>query len=76
MPLHLDALARGPELKNFLEEIVRPLDATFLSPKGWFGEGHGTGAYVWTPAPAAADVVVDQLGHGTPRVCIWWCCLG
>jgi hypothetical protein len=63
MPLHLDALAHGPEFKNFLEEIVRPLDATFLSPEGWFDEGHGTGTYVWTPAPAAAYVVVEQLGH-------------
>ena len=33
----------------------------FLSPKGWFTDGRGMGNYVWTPPPAAADVVVEQL---------------
>ena len=63
MPLHEDAFFRSPELRKFVEEVVQPLDASFLSPEGWFDEGHGTGNYVWTPPPAAADVVVEQLGR-------------
>lgn len=33
-----------------------------LTPEGWFTSGHGFGNYIWAPPPAAADVVVEQLG--------------
>jgi hypothetical protein len=63
MPLHLDPLERSPELRRWLEDLVRPLGAEFLRPEGWFTTGHGHGTFVWTPPPAAADVVVEQLGR-------------
>jgi hypothetical protein len=33
-----------------------------LSPEGWFADGHGFGYFLWAPAPAAVEVVVEQLG--------------
>jgi hypothetical protein len=42
---------------------------TFLLPEGWFTDGHKSGTYVWTPTPAAADVVVvvEQLGQARQK---------
>jgi hypothetical protein len=63
IPLHQDPLEREPRLKPWLESVTKNLDAEFLSPEGWFDNGHGYGTYIWTPAPAAAEVVVEQLGR-------------
>ena len=63
IPLHLNALEREHRLKPWLQQITQGLDPTFLSPEGWFLEGHGGGTYIWTPPPAAGDVVVEQLGR-------------
>jgi hypothetical protein len=63
IPLHRDPLERQSTLKLWVEDLVKGLGATFLQPEGWFEEGHGFGTYVWTPAPAAAEVVVEQLGR-------------
>jgi hypothetical protein len=38
------------------------MDHTFLEPEGWFTTGHQDGNFIWAPPPAAADVVVEQLG--------------
>jgi hypothetical protein len=62
VPLHLSALDRKPDLKGWTNSVICGLDPVFLSPKGWFDEGHGRGNFVWTPPPAAAEVVVEQLG--------------
>jgi hypothetical protein len=59
MPLHSDPLEREPRLKPFLESITQGLEAKCLSPEGSFDEGHGYGTYIWTAAPAAAEVVVE-----------------
>jgi hypothetical protein len=62
-PLHLTTLERSPELKVWLDTATKPLNSVFLvDPKDWFLDGQGAGNYVWSPAPAAADVVVEQLG--------------
>eukprot|EP00978_Attheya_sp_CCMP212_P033801 scaffold138352_cov25-Attheya_sp.AAC.1 len=62
VPLHLNAFERDPRLKTFIEFVTQDMNPTFLTPEGWFDEGHGTGTFVWAPPPAAADVVVEQLG--------------
>jgi hypothetical protein len=67
MPLHLDPLERSPALRELLAEVVRPIGGMFLTPEGWFTEGHGFGTYVWTPPPAAAEVVVEQLGRARQK---------
>ena len=63
VPLHLDPLTREAGLKTWIRRITRGLDPTFLDPEGWYTTGHGRGTYVWTPSPAAAEVVVEQLGR-------------
>jgi hypothetical protein len=63
VPLHLSPLERKPDLRGWLEDITKSLDPMFLEPSGWYEEGHRTGTFVWTPPPAAAEVVVEQLGR-------------
>jgi hypothetical protein len=63
VPLHQDAFAREPKLVEFIREISSPLAPKFLEPEGWFEEGHKSGNFIWSPAPAAAKVVVEQLGR-------------
>jgi hypothetical protein len=62
IPLHLDPFERSPKLKAFVEDICKDLNPKFLSPTEWFTEGHKVGTFVWSPPPAAAEVVVEQLG--------------
>jgi hypothetical protein len=61
-PLHKNAFERSPALKSWLTTATELLNPVFLEPKDWFLQGQGSGNYIWTPAPAAADVVVEQLG--------------
>ena len=63
VPLHLDPLTREPGLRPWLLNITKGLDTIFLDPEGWYTTGHGRGTYIWTPPPAAAEVVVEQLGR-------------
>jgi hypothetical protein len=63
MPLHQDPFDREPRLLKWVEELVAGLDAEFLTPEDWFDKGHGHGTFVWSAPPAAADVVVEQLGR-------------
>jgi hypothetical protein len=62
VPLHLSALCRSTSLRPWLTAAAKGLEPVFLEPEGWFTTGHGLGTFVWHPAPAAADVVVEQLG--------------
>jgi hypothetical protein len=62
VPLNKGALLREPKLKIWLQQVTRGVDFCTLTPEGWFTEGHGYGNYIWAPPPAAADVVVEQLG--------------
>jgi hypothetical protein len=43
VPLHLSALDRKPDLKRWINSVMCGLDPVFLSPEGWFDEGHGRG---------------------------------
>jgi hypothetical protein len=61
-PLHKTAFERSPALKFWLTAATELWGATFFEPKDWFLQGQGAGNYVWSPAPAAADDVVEQLG--------------
>ena len=63
VPLHLGPLDREPQLKGWLESITKGLNPTFLEPSDWYEKGHGQGMFVWAPPPAAAKVVVEQLGR-------------
>lgn len=63
VPLHLNPLDREPGLEPWLRQVTEGLAPTFLSPEGWFTQGHQAGTFVWTCAPAAAEVVVEQLGR-------------
>ena len=63
VPLHLDPLEREPTLKSWLEAVTAGLTPTFLTPEGWYTTAHAKGTFIWTPPPAAAEVVVEQLGR-------------
>ena len=61
-PLNESAFERSPELKTWLMAATKLLDSVSLEPEDWFLRGQGFGNFVWSPAPAAADVVVERLG--------------
>ena len=62
IPLHLSTFVRSPGFKKWLKWSMKDLDPRFLNPSDWFEHAHDFGNYVWSPPPAAADVVVEQLG--------------
>ena len=62
VPLHLDAFTRSPALKEWVQDLTREMDATFLTPEGWYADTNREGVFIWSPPPAAADVVVERLG--------------
>jgi hypothetical protein len=62
VPLHLNPYEQEPNIKAWLDRISAGLDPTFLTPEGWYTTGHGHGTFVWATPPAAAKVVVEQLG--------------
>jgi hypothetical protein len=61
-PLHQTAFERSPELKSWLMAATEWLEPAFLDSEGWFLQGQGAGNFVWSTAPAAADVAGEQLG--------------
>ena len=73
VPLHLSAVDRSPKLvdwcKSWWDEERGPLH--HQTPEDWFAN-HTEGNFLWTPAPAAAEAVVEQLGkaqHKRPHAC-------
>ena len=34
-----------------------------LAPEGWFEEGHKSGVHIWAPPPAAALIVLKEMGR-------------
>ena len=62
VPVHLTAFERSPCLRPWLEDVLEGHNAKFLTPEGWFEGADSEGTFVWCPAPAAADLVVERLG--------------
>jgi len=67
VPLHLGVGERSRKLLDWTLEWLGGLQTTLgeptvLTPNDWFVRGHGTGIHVWAPPPAAAEVVVEQVG--------------
>jgi hypothetical protein len=65
IPLHLSALERSAEVEPWIRSWwdKERGDLVNLTPEGWFDEGQTEGCFLWSPPPAAADAVVDQLGE-------------
>jgi len=61
-PLQLGAFKRSPALKEWAVQTLGGCDPFFLQPEDWFDEPIGRDTCVWSPAPAAADVVVERFG--------------
>jgi hypothetical protein len=62
VPLNQSALTREPRLVDWLAGVTKGMNFKTLSPNDWFAAGHEFGNFIWSPPPAAADVVVEQLG--------------
>jgi hypothetical protein len=62
IPLHLDPVVREPRLTLWLADVTRDMGFKTLTPSGWFDNAHKNGNFVSTVPPAAAEVVVEQLG--------------
>jgi hypothetical protein len=62
VPLHLSAFDRMPTLRPWVESLFTSIPFKFLQPHDWYTSAHSFGNFVWCPPPAAADVVVEQLG--------------
>ncbi len=62
VPVHKSALERSPALRPWLDDILEGHQASFLSPEDWYNGADSEGTFVWSPAPVAADVVVERLG--------------
>jgi hypothetical protein len=63
IPLHLECEERAPGMGKLLQGLLEEVGgATLLDPSGWFRESQAFGNFVWTLAPAATGVVVEQLG--------------
>ena len=65
IPIHLSVFDREPKLKTKFQWSMGSLKHTILTPEGWFDAGHqeSPGNYIWAPAPAAADVVMEEVGR-------------
>ena len=62
IPLHLDAFERSSHLKEWMTDVTQDLNPTFLTPEGWYEDTNQEGTFIWSPPPAAADLVVERLG--------------
>jgi hypothetical protein len=62
VPLNKGALDREAKLVTWLHQVTMGMGFKTLTTEGWFTAGHDYGSYIWTPPPATADVVVEQMG--------------
>ena len=56
-------MERSPALRPWLEDVLAGHGAHFLTPEGWFDGADKERTFVWTPAPAAAYLVVERLAQ-------------
>ena len=62
-PSHETVSKQSFTLKSCLTAVTKSGDPVFvLEPKHWFTQGQGSGTFVWNPTPAAASIIVGQLG--------------
>jgi hypothetical protein len=62
IPLAESAVDLSPELVNWVRKgLPSRLEWEVLSPEDWFSKGHEDGFHIWAPAPAVADVVLEQM---------------
>jgi hypothetical protein len=62
IPLHLNPIEREPKVGSWIADVTCKLNFKVLEPSGWFDDAHKSGNFVWVVPPAAAEVVVEQLG--------------
>ena len=63
VPLHLSVADRAPALVQWAHEVFNSLGGIHqVEPADWFDKAQAFGNFLWTPPPAAADVVAEQLG--------------
>ena len=59
----LSPFEQSPTLLPWVEDILQGLDPVTLNYDNWFDATlNVNGTFVWTSAPAAADVVIERLG--------------
>jgi hypothetical protein len=61
-PLHLSPTSREPNVAQWIADVTQGLDFQVLDATGWFDGAHAFRNFVWSVPPAAAEVVVEQLG--------------
>jgi hypothetical protein len=54
--------SRESKVKSWIDDVTRGLRFKVLDKNGWFDDAHAFGNFVWSVPPAAAEVVVEQLG--------------
>jgi hypothetical protein len=74
VPLHVSAPEAEPTLVDWLQSCwdTKRGALQHLTPEGWFTTAMENGNYLWTPAPAAADVAGEQMAraiHKHPYSC-------
>jgi len=67
VPLHLGVGERSASLLEWALGWLGGLgtclgEPSVLSPEDWFCRGQAAGIHIWAPPPAAAEVVVEQVG--------------
>jgi hypothetical protein len=60
-PLALMAVERQDNLGEWVNYWWGKENASWLGPEDWFGGSNQAGHFIWAPAPAAADVALEQL---------------
>lgn len=61
VPLHLSAVERSARLRKELEKRVLSPTIKRLEPSEWYEHAGHSKVSIWTPPPAAADVVAEQI---------------
>ena len=64
LPINRSAFDRHPPLLAWIRDVCGGVGGlTELDAEGWFTTAHSFGNFIWSPPPAAADVVVEQLSQ-------------
>jgi len=61
IPLHLTSTERNPDLKPWINELVKGLNFEWLQTHEWFEEHHRPGNFIWNVAPGLGDVAYELI---------------